>query len=247
MAVYLPVQAINRSQNIRLGQGATAVQLVSGTTSYVDITNGAIKRDLQRHSAIGAILIVGGLTASNLNTIVASGATATVTGSTLVVTVASGELKNRATGVFTPIAGGTVTVSAADGTQDRTDLVWIKLSDGTLGWSKGVLAAAATSVAPTAGVGTASSVSGTTVNSSKIVTVASTTGIAVGQAITGTGIPANSWVTGVTSATTFTVSYNATSSATNTLTLINTVADCTTLIAATVTAAATPTDVRPRS
>lgn len=245
MAVYLPVQALNRSQNIRLGQGASAVQLVSGTTSYVDITNGAIKRDIQRHSAIGAILVVGGLTASNLDTIITTGATATA--SNLVITVTAGELKKRSSGVFTTIAGGTVTLGTADGTQDRTDLVWIKLSDGSLGWSKGILAAATTSVAPTAGVGTATSVSGLEVSASRVITVTSTSGIAVGQAITGTGLPANNWVTAVNSATTFTVAYAASASATNTLTLINTVADWDWLVAATATVATAGVDVRPRA
>lgn len=59
---YLPVQALNRSQKVRLGKGSNAVLLQPGVTSYVDISDGNIKRDLQRHSAIGAILIVGGLT-----------------------------------------------------------------------------------------------------------------------------------------------------------------------------------------
>lgn len=245
MAVYLPVQALNRSQNIRIGTGGTAVQLVPGTTSYVDITNGAVKRDIQRHSALGAILVVGSLTGSNTDTVVATGATATA--SNLVITVTAGELRKRSTAVHTTIAGGTVTLSAADGTQDRTDLVWIKLSDGTLGWSKGILAASGQSVAPTSGVGTATSVSGTEVNASRTVTVASTTGIAVGQAITGTGLPANNWVTAVNSATTFTVAYAATASATNTLTLVNTVADWNWLVAATATAATGGVDVRPRS
>lgn len=246
MPPYLPVQAVNRSQAVRIGTGATAQELHPSVTTYVDLANGVVKRDLQRHSAVGAYIIVGALTNSNLDEVVTTGATATVTGSTLVVTVAAGELKKRSTGVFITVAGGTATLAAADASLDRTDLVWLNAATGAVGWSKGILAAAATSVAPTAGIGTTTSVSGTTVSSSNIVTVASTTGIAVGQAITGTGVPANNWVTAVTSATTFTTAYNETSSATNTLTLINTVADCTSLIAATVTAAATPVDVRPR-
>lgn len=62
MPPYLPVQAINRSQKVRLGKGSNAVLLQPGVTSYVDIADGNIKRDIQRHSAIGALLIVGGLT-----------------------------------------------------------------------------------------------------------------------------------------------------------------------------------------
>lgn len=62
----------------------------------------------------------------------------------------------------------------------------------------------------------ASSITGAaTTNGSATITVPSTAGLAPGTIISGTGIPANSYITGITSATTFTISQNATATNTN--------------------------------
>lgn len=58
---YLPIQAVNRSQKVRIGKGANAVLLQPNVTSYVDTSDGNVRRDLQRHSAVGAYIIVGPL------------------------------------------------------------------------------------------------------------------------------------------------------------------------------------------
>ena len=64
------------------------------------------------------------------------------------------------------------------------------------------------------GVSAASILGGATTNGSATVTVTSTAGLAPGMIIAGTGINANSYITSITNATTFTISQNAT--ATNT-------------------------------
>lgn len=146
MAVYLPIRALNRSQNVRIGKGATAVKLSSTATSYVDITDGNVKRDLQRHSAIGSYIVVGALTISNLDEIVQSGVTTSPTN--LVITVAAGELKVRSTGAFITVAGGTTTLSTADATKDRTDLITVDAVTGAQNHTNGALANPGLSVAP---------------------------------------------------------------------------------------------------
>lgn len=55
---------------------------------------------------------------------------------------------------------------------------------------------------------------GATTNTSNVITVASTTGLQIGDGVSGTGIPANAYVVGQITATTFRISTNAT--ATNT-------------------------------
>lgn len=60
---------------------------------------------------------------------------------------------------------------------------------------------------------------GATLASTNVVTVGSTANIPVGAAISGTGIPANTYVTGITSATTFTISQAATASGAENLTI----------------------------
>ena len=61
------------------------------------------------------------------------------------------------------------------------------------------------------------SLSCTTTNASKTVTTANTTGLLPGMTVTGTGIAARTHVVSITNSTTFTISVNATASATNTL------------------------------
>lgn len=59
---FLPIQAVNRSQAVRIGKGASSTVLKPNVTSYVDTSDGNVRRDLQRHSALGSYIIVGPLT-----------------------------------------------------------------------------------------------------------------------------------------------------------------------------------------
>src|SRR4051812_27072120 len=64
MALYLPIRAFNRSQNVRIG----GQKILSTATSYVDLSVAATKKEFSYHSAIGAVYPVGALTASNNGT-----------------------------------------------------------------------------------------------------------------------------------------------------------------------------------
>jgi hypothetical protein len=65
------------------------------------------------------------------------------------------------------------------------------------------------------------STSFTTANASANVTAGSTNGLAAGMTVSGTGIPAGATISAITGPTTFTLSANATVSATNTLNFVN--------------------------
>jgi hypothetical protein len=67
------------------------------------------------------------------------------------------------------------------------------------------------------------SLSCTTSNASNSITTASTSGLSVGSLISGAGIPANSVITAISNATTFTINNNATASATVNLTIADVV------------------------
>lgn len=144
MAVYLPVRAISRSQGIRIG-----TQTVSPTaTSYVDISDGKVRRDLNHHQAIGSVIVVGSLTANNSDSVVVTGGAVT-NGTGLTVNVSAGELRKRSDG--TNVAGAAATnfaLTAAHATLDRTDLIHWDDTSGAVGKTDGATAAAGTSVAP---------------------------------------------------------------------------------------------------
>jgi|ERR1700677_1670377 len=142
MPPYLPVRAISRSQRVRIAQQT----LKTGTTSYVDLgsqteTNG-IKagsplpfspfKELQNHLAIGAVIVVGGLTGTNSNEVIESGVITTAGVET--VTVTSGILHNRNTGANVTVAGVTAeaTAAAPGAGKYRIDLVEVNEETGAV-------------------------------------------------------------------------------------------------------------------
>lgn len=97
MALYLPVRAASRSQKVRIGG-----QVLSATaTSYVDISDIPTRRALQNHQAIGAVIVVGPLSASNV-------------GGSPLVAVERTFTETTGAGVYT----GSVTVPAGGTVQD---------------------------------------------------------------------------------------------------------------------------------
>jgi hypothetical protein len=132
MATYLPVRSLNRSQQVRVG----TTKLTPDTTSYVDITDGAVKRDLQRHSAIGAVVVVGGLTGSNTDAVVNTGAVVDqgTSAADLILGVSAGEIRVRSTGAVVAVAANNavVTLTAADATNGRLDLVVADTTSGVV-------------------------------------------------------------------------------------------------------------------
>jgi hypothetical protein len=63
MALYLPIRALNRSQNVRIG----GQKITSTATAWVDLSDAKTKKEFGHHSAIGAVYPVGPLSASNVS------------------------------------------------------------------------------------------------------------------------------------------------------------------------------------
>lgn len=168
MAVYLPVRAISRSQGIRVG-GQT---LSTTTTAYVDISDGKTRKELQNHQALGAVVVVGSLTASNSDGVVSTGAIVDQGSSAtdLILGVSAGEVRNRSTGVHAAVAATAtaVTIAAADTTNPRWDLVVADTTSGVVSKVDGVAAASPALPATPAGK----------VALAKVVVAANATGLA---------------------------------------------------------------------
>lgn len=151
MAVYLPIRGLNRSSNVRVGNQKLTVD----TTTYVDISDGNVRKALAHHSTLGQYIVVGGLTANNSDFYVETGAVVDQgsSASDLIVGVSAGDLVNRATGARVNVAATTTaaTLAAADTTNGRIDLV---VADGSTGAVTAVTGTpAATPVAPTTPAG----------------------------------------------------------------------------------------------
>jgi hypothetical protein len=145
MAVYLPIRALNRSQGLRIGNQ----KITATATHYVDISNGNTRKDLTSHSAIGAYVVVGPLSATNSNSVVREGAVVTANGTPdQAVDVSAGELLNRSTGVYVTVAAvADLAATAAHATLARIDIVQVHVTTGVASYKAGT--AAATPVAAT--------------------------------------------------------------------------------------------------
>lgn len=142
MALYLPIRALNRSSKIRIDNQ----KIVSGVTSYVDVSKGTVIKDVASHSSIGQLLVVGPLTPSNADGVVVSGAVIDqgASASDLILGVSAGEVKTRSTGVHAAVAVTTtaVTITTADGTNPRIDIVVADLATAAITAIAGTAAAA---------------------------------------------------------------------------------------------------------
>jgi hypothetical protein len=144
MASYLPIRGSNRSSAIRI-DGQT---ITSTSTAYVDISKASVRKELANHLSVGQIYTVGPISANNLDTDVTSGGVVTA-GAGLTVNVSAGELKVSSTGAYVTGAAATnFALTAANGSQDRTDLIHWDNTTGAVGKTDGTLAAAGSSVAP---------------------------------------------------------------------------------------------------
>jgi hypothetical protein len=110
MAEYLPVRSYNRSQNVRIGKQ----KLSPTSTTYIDISDAATRKEFSYHSAIGAAYALGDITANNTQYAVhaataslGSGAPAWLTTGT--VTIASGVATHSGTSFTNDMVGGILT------------------------------------------------------------------------------------------------------------------------------------------
>lgn len=145
MAEYLPIRALTRSQNVRIG----GKKISRTATSYVNIADPKTRTELQHFSAIGAIFPVGPLTGNDAGATVESGALVTEGGSAAdrILDVASGVIK-KSNGSRVTIAGGvgSVTLATAHATLGRKDLV---VADAATGAVSGVTGPSGTGAAAT--------------------------------------------------------------------------------------------------
>lgn len=149
MALYLPIRAISRSQNVRIG----SQRILPIATSYVDISDGKTRRELMHHQAIGSIITVGALTASNSGTVVTTGVVVSegVSATDLIISATAGELRNRSTGASVAVAATDVTLSAAHATLVRIDIVQVHTTTGVVTKKSGTAAASPVAATPDAG------------------------------------------------------------------------------------------------
>lgn len=136
MAVYLPIRAISRSQNIRIG-GQT---ITTTTTAFVDISDPETLTELHHHQAIGAIIPVGPLSSNNAANKVVEGLKVSEGSNPADMDLAAtaGEVRKDDGTYVKGLADTSITVDTApDPGYQRIDLVSFHLADSTFVVTKG--------------------------------------------------------------------------------------------------------------
>lgn len=139
MAEYIGVRALNRSAAIRIGK-----QRVTGTeTTFVDISTASARKELAYHSSIGQLIQVNGLTNTNAPVVVQSGVTTNqgASAADLVVNTEPGIVRNRSTGAAISVSLTETTLSTADATNPRIDLIQVNYTTGVVSKVTGTPAA----------------------------------------------------------------------------------------------------------
>lgn len=182
MTPYLPVVALSRSQSVRIGgHKVPALKNSQGaltTPAYVDLGDTKSRRDLENHSAIGAVVPVGTATTSysttNMDVIVPTGGAVSTTSTTsTVLNVAAGTVSSRLFGGTLSFASTSVTL-AGTGTGSRTDRVVIN-GAGQVSVAQGTSTTATTgSVEPAIPAGTSPLAKAVVVSSSTTEVVTTT-------------------------------------------------------------------------
>lgn len=144
---YLPIVSLNHSQSIRIGSGAgthvpnpfnasTATGLIPQTgvlnhAFYADLSDATVRRDLQRHATLGAIMVAGVPTQTVFSDLYESSDIAVTAGTGMKVNVAAGQIASRIWGTTlttTAKSGASGLAIAAAGSGDRVDLVVVDAS-----------------------------------------------------------------------------------------------------------------------
>lgn len=133
MAELVKIRGLGR-KGVRIGN----TTVTNKKSVVIDLDDAKTRRDVERHSAIGALVVVGEAPAA------VTGATVTA-GTTTTVSSAAGTLV-REDGTVTFAAANNQAVSAADGSNPRIDLVSRDLVSGAITITAGT--AAASPVAP---------------------------------------------------------------------------------------------------
>jgi len=139
MAPFLPLLSLHKSENVRIGRGVgnsipPSLTMFDQETNpqtnmlthafYADLGQSLVRRDIQHHSAIGAVLPVGTVTNTFSDLFVVSGLGVTA-GTGLTLDVAPGTIQSRMFGGQLASSGGVLTPSPPSSTLSRIDLVYV--------------------------------------------------------------------------------------------------------------------------
>ena len=154
MSQLVPFRGFNRSQKVGLG----GKDLRPNASTFINIDNPRVIRDLGRHSAIGSIFAVGSAFYQNDDGYVEYGGSVTKQAAGLVLDVTTGGFR-RANGAAGTITAGTATLGAADATNPRIDTIVVNTTTGAVSVIAGTATAGAHLSEPSrtgfrAGVGT---------------------------------------------------------------------------------------------
>lgn len=125
MAEYLPIRALNRSQNVRIG----GQKILPTITSYVNVEDAKTRKEFSYHSAIGAVYVVGELLTTVplvVNGLVPSAVTPATEKK---VSYTEGRVRDTS-GVLYTVAAGTTAAFEAAAVNPRIDVVEVK-NDGS--------------------------------------------------------------------------------------------------------------------
>lgn len=157
MAPFLPIRALNRSQQVRIG----GTKVKTDTTTYVDLGDGKSRRELGNHTALGAVIVVGTISNTNADVVVVFGVNTDegAANNDMVVRTYAGEIRNRATGTVIAVVLSDTTLATAHATLDRIDLVVVDSTSGAVTKVDGTAAASPVAPATPAGKTAIASVS----------------------------------------------------------------------------------------
>lgn len=140
---FLPVRAFNRSQKVRIG----GRQLSPTRNTLINIERKDVQRDWARHSAIGALAVVGSPITTTEDGVV-HGGTPSQTGNYQVTVGAGSWVRDNGTAVTFDSAVKSITDDTAlTSGQARIDRVSVN-SSGVVAVTAGTAAAAASAAAP---------------------------------------------------------------------------------------------------
>lgn len=132
MAELVKVRGLNR-KGVRIGSRT----ITNGKTVVVDLDDAITRRDVSRHSTLGALVVVGDSPAA----VTTAAGLAVTAGTTTTVSSAAGTVLREDGASIAYTASNNQTVTAADATNPRIDLVSRPLAGGALTVTAGTAAA----------------------------------------------------------------------------------------------------------
>lgn len=138
MPPFVPYLSVSRSQSVRLGRGPgnqNVAELNSGDTPtnpqtgaligpfYADLGNNLVRRDVQRHQAIGALVSVGNVSNTVYTDLFAPSGLVVTAGTGFALNVSAGVIQSRYSGAQLAVPATTLTPLAPPLFGNRDDIV----------------------------------------------------------------------------------------------------------------------------